>query len=199
MCPYGGGTAFRRAGDGLNVLVLLLGMLVILSVSGGAGGGGALLWHAVLTAACICFSCWVRGQGGMVVPLALVAAGLVGVLAIQMRHAHAVPDGRGGIRLAGGLVCVAVLAQVIVSEGAADMMARLMGLVGLSAIVCGVWAACVTRGVVALCAGLACAVDGMMLLGAQADSIPVIIEALVVAAGLNWVMADLFRDGGGQP
>ncbi|AQU86870.1 hypothetical protein B0W47_04630 [Komagataeibacter nataicola] len=181
------------------MLVLLLGMVVIVSLSGSGGWGGGLAWHAGLAAACVWLWQWAQGSVGMACLLAGAQAGLVGLLGVQMLHGQAGPRERSGLRLCGGLVCVAVLAQVIVPGMPGGMTARLMGLAGLSAIVCGVWGACIARAPAALCAGLACGLDGVMLLAGLADSPLVMVETLVAVAVLNLVLLRARRSGGMAP
>ncbi|RFD20248.1 hypothetical protein DY926_07065 [Komagataeibacter melaceti] len=177
------------------MLVLLLGLLVILSVAGGGNTVGGLAWHAGLTALCVCFA--YAGQGAMPCVLAVVMAVLTGLLAVQMSRVPATARERGGIRLAGGLLCVALLAQVIVHDGSADITARLAGLAGLAAIMCGAWGACLARAPVALCASLAYGLDGVTLLAAQADSMLGMGQAVAAAVGLNIIMAAVLRGGSG--
>ncbi|GBQ49979.1 hypothetical protein ACM0P6_05750 [Komagataeibacter sucrofermentans] len=181
------------------MLVLLLGMVVILSLSGSGGRGGGLAWHAGLAAACVGLWQWAQGSVGVTCLLAVVQAGLVGLLGLQMLYGQTGPRERSGLRLAGGLACVAVLAQVIVPGMPGGMTARLMGLAGLSAIVCGVWGACIARAPAALCAGLACGLDGVMLLAGLADSPLVMTETLVAAAVLNLVLLRTRRSVGAAP
>ncbi|GAB6966504.1 hypothetical protein JCM25156A_05410 [Komagataeibacter kakiaceti JCM 25156] len=178
------------------MLVLLLGVLVILSVAGSGGTMGGLVWHAALTAVCICF--FHAGPGIVACVLAGVMAVLVGLLAVQMSRVPAGGRAWGAVRLAGGLLCVAVLAQVMVRDGPTDMAARLAGLAGLAAIMCGVWGACLARVPVALCAGLAYGLDGVMLLGAQAGSLLAMGQAVAAAVGLNILMAAAPRGGSGR-
>ncbi|MCE2564323.1 hypothetical protein [Komagataeibacter sp. FNDCF1] len=179
------------------MLVLLLGMLVICSLSCSGGRGGGLVWHGGLTAGCVCLSGWNGGQQvGVACLLAVVLAGCVGLLGVQMLHVPASGRERSVIRLAGGLVCVTVLAQVIVQGAVGDMAQRFMVMAALCAILCGAWGACIARGPAALCAGLACGLDGVMLLGARAGSTPVMLVVIVAAAGLNAVMASIPRAGG---
>ena len=85
-----------------------------------------------------------------------------------------------------------VLAQLLM-QGVGDMAQHFMVMAALCAVLCGVWGACIARGPVALCAGLACGLDGVMLLGARAGSTLVMVEVIVVAAGLNAVLARIPR------
>ncbi|NPC67964.1 hypothetical protein HNW77_16610, partial [Komagataeibacter sp. AV436] len=157
---------------------------------------GGLAWHAGLAAACVWLWQWAQGGAGLSCLLAVAQAGLVGLLGLQLLHGQAGPRERSGLRLAGGLACIAVLAQVIVPGMPGGMTARLMGLAGLSAILCGVWGACIARAAPALCAGLACGLDGVMLLAGQADSTLVMTETLVAAAALNLMLLRVRRSGG---
>ncbi|BAK83389.1 hypothetical protein [Komagataeibacter medellinensis] len=177
------------------MLVLLLGMLVICSLSGSGGRGGGLVWHGGLTAGCVCLSGWKAGQIGPDCLLAVLMAGGVGLLGVQMLHVPASGRERGGLRLSGGLACVVVLTQVMM-QGTEDMTQHFMVMAALCAVLCGVWGACIARGPAALCAGLACGLDGVMLLGAQAGSMLVMAEAIVAVAGLNAVLARIPRMGG---
>ena len=170
------------------MLVLLLGMLVICSLSGSGGRGGGLVWHGGLTAACIGLSGWMRGQVGLACLLAVVMAGCVGLLGVQMLHVPAAGRERSGLRLAGGLACVTVLAQLLM-QGVGDMAQHFMVMAALCAVLCGVWGACIARGPVALCAGLACGLDGVMLLAARTDDLLVMGEVIVAAIGLNVLLA----------
>ncbi|GAN95871.1 hypothetical protein Geu3261_0037_117 [Komagataeibacter europaeus NBRC 3261] len=179
------------------MLVLLFGVLVILSLSTSGGRGGGPVWHGACMAACVCLSRWTQGQVGPACVMAVGLAGLLGLLGAQMLHIPAAGRERSGLRLAGGLVCIAVLAQVIMQGPQVDMTARLMGMTGLSAILCGVWGACIARGPVALCAGLACGLDGVMLLAARADSMLVMAEVIMAAIGLNILLATHPRSHGG--
>ncbi|ATU71989.1 hypothetical protein SXCC_03835 [Gluconacetobacter sp. SXCC-1] len=174
------------------MLVLLLGMLVICSLSGSGGRGGGLVWHGGLTAACIGLWSWVQGQAGLACLLAVVMAGGVGLLGVQMLHVPASGRERSGLRLAGGLACVTVLAQIL-THGVGDMAQHFMVMAALCAVLCGVWGACIARGPVALCAGLACGLDGIMLLGARAGSTSVMMVAIVATAVLNAALAGMPR------
>ncbi|GCE79660.1 hypothetical protein LV478_17510 [Komagataeibacter oboediens] len=171
------------------MLVLLLGVLVILSLSTSGERGGGPVWHAVCTAACVCLSRWVQGRVGLACVMAVGLAALFGLLGVQMLHIPAARRERSGLRLAGGLACVAVLTQVIMQGSQDGMTARLMGMTGLAAILCGAWSACIARGPVALCAGLACGLDGVMLLAARTDDLLVMGEVIVAAIGLNVLLA----------
>ncbi|AHI26080.1 hypothetical protein H845_2150 [Komagataeibacter xylinus E25] len=181
------------------MLVLLFGVLVILSLSTSGGRGGGPVWHGACMAACVCLSRWGQGlgQAGPACVMAVGLAGLLGLLGVQMLHVPAGARERSGLRLAGGLACIAVLAQVIMQGPQVDMTARLMGMTGLAAILCGVWGACIARGPVALCAGLACGLDGVMLLAARADSLLVMGEVVIAAIGLNILLATYPRSHGG--
>ncbi|GCE83261.1 hypothetical protein [Komagataeibacter diospyri] len=180
------------------MLVLLFGVLVILSLSTSGGRGGGPVWHGACMAACVCLSRWGHEQVGLACVMAVGLAGLLGLLGVQMLHIPAGERERSGLRLAGGLACIAVLAQVIMQGPQVGMTARLMGMTGLAATLCGVWGACIARGPVALCAGLACGLDGVMLLAARVDDRLVMAEVIVVAIGLNILLAACPRSHGGK-
>ncbi|MDT8872705.1 hypothetical protein RAA17_20210 [Komagataeibacter rhaeticus] len=106
------GSCCLPGGDGLTMLVLLLGMLVICSLSGSGGRGAGL--------------CGMGAYGGVHRPVELDAGagrtglpagrghgGGVGLLGVQMLHVPASGRERSGLRLAGGLACVTVLAQIL--------------------------------------------------------------------------------------
>ncbi|MBB2200282.1 hypothetical protein [Gluconacetobacter tumulisoli] len=147
------------------MLSLLLGLLILLSVILSGVRGWPLLWHGGLVAAALLAAA--RDAATPVLPCLAAVGVMAAILPLAWglaRLEDMPPSARERAVCMGGGLVLTILAVIAVPQGMMDKAARLDLIAALAVILCGVLAAAVRRSVVGQCAGLACALNGLMLL-----------------------------------
>ncbi|MBB2155475.1 hypothetical protein HLH33_03985 [Gluconacetobacter diazotrophicus] len=170
------------------MLSLLLGVLIVASVVLSGGRGAALLWQGGLVAMAL-----LAAASGTAAPL-LPCLAAVCVLAVVLPLAWGLarleddpPTARERAVGVGAGLMLTVLAVVAVPRGLVDMATRPGLIAALTVILCGVLAAAVRRSVVGQCAGLAAAVNGLMLLAGLSGRGGMLAGVVVLQAALMLV------------
>ncbi|ACI52787.1 conserved hypothetical protein [Gluconacetobacter diazotrophicus PA1 5] len=170
------------------MLSLLLGVLIVVSVVLSGGRGAALLWHGGLVALAL-----LAAASDAAAPL-LPCLAAVCVLAVVLPLAWGLarleddpPTARERAVGVGAGLMLTVLAVVAVPRGLVDMATRPGLIAALTVILCGVLAAAVRRSVVGQCAGLAAAVNGLMLLAGLSGRGGMLAGVVVLQAALMLV------------